>query len=204
GSSPQGSLVIDSVGTIYGAANFGGAAGYGVVYSLTPNAKGKWTEKLLHTFPGGKGGGHPTFGLTSDSAGNLYGIATNTDRNLDLVYQLSMDLQNKWNHTTIFRFSYPSSGEPDSAGGNVLIDPNGNAFGFGGGGKARQGTLYQLSQSAGKWIDTLLYSFTGISGGILPEGPPITDQNGNLYGVTVEGGKDCPGEGCGTVFEFAP
>src|SRR6202020_2154692 len=89
GADPQGSLVVKPAGaTIYGAAGGGGADGYGVVYSLTLNSKGQWAEKVLHTFSGGKAGGNPTFGLSSDPAGNLFGIALNTAKNMNLVYEL--------------------------------------------------------------------------------------------------------------------
>ncbi len=204
GSNPQGSLIVNPAGTtIYGAASYGGTLGYGVVYSLTLNAKGFWVEKVLYTFPGGTRGGNPRFGLSSDSAGNLYGIATKTTSKLDLVYQLSK-LQGKWTERTIFGFRYPSTGQPDGAGGNVFVNDAGSVFGFGGGGSAGRGTIYELTQSAGKWAETLLYSFVGNSGGVDPVGPPIMDANGKLYGVASSGGAGCFGNGCGTVFEFTP
>jgi uncharacterized repeat protein (TIGR03803 family) len=205
GSSPQGPLIVNPAGTtIYATASYGGSDGYGLVYSLTLNSEGQWIEKLPHVFPGGKGGGNPIFGLSTDSAGNLYGIATNTAKNLNLVYQLSSTSQGKWMERTIYRFNYLSSGQPDSAGGNVFVDQAGDVFGFGGGGSGGKGTIYKLSQPGGKWTETLLYSFVGTSGGVLPWGPPIMDGDGNLYGVTVEGGSGCSGDGCGVVFEFTP
>jgi uncharacterized repeat protein (TIGR03803 family) len=203
GASPEGSLVVDPAGTtIYGAAGFGGPSGYGVAFGLTLNAKKQWTEQVLFPFPGGNRGANPTFGLSSDSSGNLYGIATKTTIGLELVYQLSKS-QGKWTEKTIFSFRYPATGQPDGAEGNVFVDQGGNLLGLGDGGSARDGTIYELSQSQGKWTETLLYSFVGLSGGVLPLGPPIMDQSGNLYGVTTEGGSGCSGNGgCGVVFEF--
>ena len=203
GSNPQGSIVVSASGTaIYGAAGYGGADGYGVVYSLTLNSKGQWAERVLHTFPGGKAGGNPTFGLSSDPVGNLFGIALNTAKNMNLVYELLPNAKGGWTERTIYRFNYPRSGQPDGAGGNILVSQRGEAFGFGGGGSAGYGTIYELGESGGKWRESLLFTFEGASGGILPSGPPIMDANGNLYGVTVEGGSDCPGGSCGVVFEF--
>jgi uncharacterized repeat protein (TIGR03803 family) len=204
GSDPQGSLVVDPAGaTIYGAASYGGSDGYGVVYGLALNSKGRWTEKVLHTFPGGKSGGNPTFGLSSDSAGNLYGIATNTTSRFEMVYQLLPNSQHQWTERTIYHFNTQSSGQPDAAAGNVLIDQAGNVFGFGGGGKQGKGTIYELAESGGKWTEALLFAFQGYAGGTDPFGTPIMDANGNLYGVTTEGGAGCSGL-CGVVFEFAP
>ncbi|MGO9648946.1 MAG: choice-of-anchor tandem repeat GloVer-containing protein [Terriglobales bacterium] len=72
-----GPLVRDTAGNLYGNTYFGGAsrcngAGCGVVFKL--DATGK--ETVLHSFTGGADGGFPWAGLTMDSAGNLYGVAT--------------------------------------------------------------------------------------------------------------------------------
>jgi hypothetical protein len=121
---------------------------------------------------------------------------------MNLVYELLPNAKGGWTERTIYRFNYPRSGQPDGAGGNILVSQRGEAFGFGGGGSAGYGTIYELGESGGKWRESLLFTFEGASGGILPSGPPIMDANGNLYGVTVEGGSDCPGGSCGVVFEF--
>src|ERR1700683_4333901 len=53
-----------------------------------------------------------------------------------------------------------------------------------------------------------LHNFNGTTEGKTPEGALITDQNGNLYGVTqTGGGKNATcyqnvNNGCGTVFEL--
>jgi hypothetical protein len=81
-------------------------------------------------------------------------------------------------------------------------------FGFGRGGSGGEGTIFELKQSQGKWTESLLYSFIGLSGGAIPYGPPIEDSSGNLYGVTASGGSgggnECVSGGCGVVFEFTP
>lgn len=203
GAGPIGPLIVKPAGTtIYGVAGGGGTDGYGVVYSLTPNSKGRWAEKVLHTFPGGKAGGNPTFGLSSDPAGNLFGIATNTAKNMNLVYELSPNAKGEWTERTIYRFNYVRSGQPTGAEGNILVSQKGDAFGFGAGGSSEAGTIYELGESGGRWRESLLFTFGGVSGGILPFGPPTMDAKGNLYGVTLEGGSACPGGSCGVVFEF--
>src|SRR5581483_8585017 len=45
----------------------------GIVFELTPNQNGTWTEHILYTFQGGRDGGEPTGPLVLDAAGNLYG-----------------------------------------------------------------------------------------------------------------------------------
>lgn len=49
----------------------------------------------------------------------------------------------------------------------------------------------------------IIYSFQGGADGAKPVGSLITDKDGNLYGVTEEGGPK-KGEGPGTVFEITP
>jgi hypothetical protein len=39
-------LIFDHAGNLYGTAA-GGAEGWGVVYELTPNPDGSWTESVL-------------------------------------------------------------------------------------------------------------------------------------------------------------
>ena len=73
GGNPNGPLVMDATGNLYGTAAWGtlsgGGAGDGVVFKLEPSGK----ETVLYTFTGGVDGGGPDGGLTMDSHGDLYG-----------------------------------------------------------------------------------------------------------------------------------
>lgn len=71
GQEPYGGLL--RVGdTLYGTAEFGGAHGVGIIFSLA-ESDGTWTETVLHNFTGGAGGGYPTASPIADGKGNLYG-----------------------------------------------------------------------------------------------------------------------------------
>lgn len=75
GQNPQGGLLFDKGGSIYGADGAGGAGidcGCGVIYQLAPAANGQWIYKVLHSFDG-TDGALPNGSLVSDSNGNLYG-----------------------------------------------------------------------------------------------------------------------------------
>ena len=75
GIGPFGSLVRDQKGNLYGTTSGGGAYGYGTVFRLK-RVKGVWTEKILHSFKNHPGA-NPYGGLIFDSAGSLYGTASN-------------------------------------------------------------------------------------------------------------------------------
>jgi len=51
GNGPQGGLVLDQKGNLYGVTNSSGADNYGVVFELTPGAGGQWTELPLSGWP---------------------------------------------------------------------------------------------------------------------------------------------------------
>ena len=69
GAAPEGGLVRDGMGHLYGTTIGGGASGAGTVFKL--NKAGK--ETVLYSFKGGADGVSPEAGLIRDSAGNLYG-----------------------------------------------------------------------------------------------------------------------------------
>jgi len=75
GGNSTGTMIFDAAGNLYGPAYSGGAYGYGVVFKLTPNQNGSWTENAIYSFSGSDGAS-PKMALISDSAGNIYGITT--------------------------------------------------------------------------------------------------------------------------------
>ena len=64
--------------------------------------------------------------------------------------------------------------------------------------------LASVSIASAGWKEKVLYSFQGGIDGLTPAGGVVFDKDGNLYGVTNEGGSTCPSPGCGTVFQLAP
>src|ERR1700722_16663399 len=78
GYNPDGGLVADAAGNLYGTSPWGGpgtGAPYGLVYeiSLPSVPGGDWTKTVLYSFQGGPNDGATPFGtLVFDKAGNLY------------------------------------------------------------------------------------------------------------------------------------
>jgi len=75
GANPLAGVILDGVGNLYGTASES-VGGNGTVFELTPDAKGKWTERVLHQFDIGRGGGNPNAGLIFDAEDNLYGTTS--------------------------------------------------------------------------------------------------------------------------------
>jgi uncharacterized repeat protein (TIGR03803 family) len=83
GGIPNGGLILDASGNLYGTTAVGGDlscnAGYndgcGVAFKLAPPVKegGAWKETVLHTFTGGSDGIQPESGLFFGPFGLLYG-----------------------------------------------------------------------------------------------------------------------------------
>jgi len=69
GAGPLAGVIRDSSGNLYGTTEYGGRSGAGVVYKVDTTGK----EIVLHSFSGGADGGTPQAGVTSNSAGKLYG-----------------------------------------------------------------------------------------------------------------------------------
>jgi len=76
GSNPQGGLIADSAGNLYGTTCSGGSTGGGTVYEMSPPVPPdtKWTETVIYSFGAGRLDGFcPAGDLVFDRAGNLYG-----------------------------------------------------------------------------------------------------------------------------------
>ena len=72
GALPYAELVLDQTGNLYGTTSAGGTKEDGIVFQLSPNRDGSWTEKVLRWFSGADGK-LPFGGLIFDEVGNLYG-----------------------------------------------------------------------------------------------------------------------------------
>jgi hypothetical protein len=199
GVQPSSGLIADAAGNLFGVTATGGqmfGVGSGVVYELSPNGSGEWTEKVIHTFSGLQGGGEPFGNLVFDSAGNLYGTTSAGGAGSGVAFKLSPDGQGGWNETTIFQFgSYRGAGPT----GSLIFDSSGNLYGTAVLGGIGYGVVFELMpRASGAWAERVLYSFTGAQDGSEPSPGLLLDSSGNIYGETGLGGL----AGYGTIFEL--
>jgi uncharacterized repeat protein (TIGR03803 family) len=210
GFYPEGGLLFDASGNLYGTTTGGGAPGAGTVFELTPTANG-WSETVLYHFQGGTDGYYPDTSLVMDAAGNLYGTTLYGGTGpcavsgCGTVFELMPPVNGgSWTESILYSFQDGADGAFPSAG--VILDKFGNLYGTtGNGGNLAVcsgqgcGTAFELSAVSGVWTETTLYSFQGYpQDGATPVGLTM-DSNGNLYGATAWGGV----ADIGTIYELS-
>ncbi|MGA7220621.1 MAG: choice-of-anchor tandem repeat GloVer-containing protein [Candidatus Sulfotelmatobacter sp.] len=207
GDSPQGGLVFDAAGNLYGTTAYGGVDYLGNVFELTPASSGGWKYSVIYTFSYPEtGGAVPSGPLVVDSRGNLYGTAGGGD-GYGIIFELSPSSSGTWVETVLYSFQTETTGSRPQ--GPLVFDSAGNLYGTTySGGEFGYGTVFEAFAPAGSggWALTPLYSFSGRSDGKYPwYAGLIFDSAGNLYGTTSGGGHDsqCAG-GCGVVYELSP
>jgi hypothetical protein len=203
GDNPSGGLVGDSLGNLYGTVEFTGADGFGLVYELSPKAKGGWTYSVIYTFTGASDGAFPEGLLTFDSAGNLYGTTVgggpHGQPSLGAVFELSPDQNGHWAIVRTYSFTNGVDGSAPRSG--VVLDEAGNAYGTSSQGAAGYGAIFQLTPSGdASWRETTIHQFTyGADGGYPTTGLTL-DRKNNVYGSVQYGGTN----NTGYVFAFHP
>ncbi len=222
GAQPKAGMIFDQAGNLYGTTFAGGGNKSGTVFKLTPNDDGSWTEDVLHNFcsrPNCVDGAYSTAGLILDTKGNLYGTTeyggkrgscSPTISGCGVVFRLSPNGNGSWTETVLHHFSGGKDGGDSVAG--LVLDGAGNLYGTteqGGNLNDCSGTgcgvVFRLTPNAdGSWAEDVLHHFTGGDyGWPIPTGLTL-DQEGNLYGATLEGGSHRCGNGygCGVVFKL--
>jgi uncharacterized repeat protein (TIGR03803 family) len=222
GGQPNGPLIIDTQGNLYGTAD-------NLVFELSPVTGQKaWGEKILHQFCSQQNctdGNGPTGGLTYagassgapyDGSSPLFGATGGGgDKNGGTVFKLTNSSGN-WAEKVLYNFC--SEGGSDCTDGyvptgGVVLDVTGNLYGAtvqGGGNKFQTGGAGVIFEfSPGEGTETVLYRFcsgANCADGARPVGNLAMDAAGSIYGATVGGGAcDTGGQfGCGVIFKVLP
>jgi uncharacterized repeat protein (TIGR03803 family) len=213
GLSPQGGLLLDQKGNLYGTTSYGGVYGGGVVFKVTPEGK----ETVLYSFcaqgPPCTDGANPSAGLIFDQEGNLYGTTYRGGKDpfgcggygCGVAFKLTLEGKEKVLYSFCAQSGCPDGTQPDAG---VVFDRKGNLYGTAGGGAhlncdgyppAGCGVVFKLNPE-GK--ETVLYSFcaqTNCTDGAGPYGGLIVDRLGNLYGTAARGAYEA-----GVVFKLTP
>jgi len=221
---PQGNLILDSAGNLYGVTSGGGdskncASGCGTVYELVaPNkSQGTWTQKVLFNFTGaplatgGKNNGendgqNPMSGLAMDSSGNLYGTTTyGGTGGVGTVFELVRPKLSGglWTYDLVYTFLGQGNGAYPVGG--LTVGSKGVLYGTTVGGAPDDGTVFQLTPPAtagNPWSQTVLHRFVTAT-----EGSPqatLLLRGDILYGTTANVGNQNQYVAGNTVFSLVP
>jgi uncharacterized repeat protein (TIGR03803 family) len=205
GGNPQGNLILDAAGDLFGTTQFGGDVGfdggYGTVFKLvntgTVSAPAYTSAPtILWSFTDGADGAFPLSGLIRDAAGDLFGTTASTVFELVNTGTVSAPVYSGA-PTTLHTFTGGTDG--GTPVGSLAIDAAGRLFGTTVvGGDFGYGTVFEIANGT----LTTLVSFDGTNGNlhnpIFPRAGLIIDAAGDLFGTTGAGGT----YNQGTVFEL--
>ena len=206
GSGPQGALLRDPAGNLYGTTFFGGnndcaETGCGTIFRLTASG----AETIVHRFVQSDGA-IPAAGLIVDKAGNAYsttqlgGPYGCSGEGCGVIYKIDHTAK----LTVLYAFTGVSDGANPSA--ELIRDTAGNLYGTAYAGGTSDlclaneltigcGTVFKLDTTGKLHV---LHRFTGGNDGASPFAGLITDGAGNLYGTASFGGS----YDYGTVFKI--
>jgi uncharacterized repeat protein (TIGR03803 family) len=206
-SFPDSDVFVDTKGNIFGTGTGGGDVncndGCGGVFELVPQSGGSYKETVLHVFTGSPDGFQPEGGVLADSKGNIYGTTSSggnpgCDNNFGCgtVFELRKSAKGYREHV-IFRFNGQNGYQPVA---DLTIDSKDKLYGTTyNGGTDNSGIVFLLAREAGRWKETILYSFTG-QDGYGPDAVLTKDRKGGFFSNTAFGGAS----GQGTVFQLLP
>jgi uncharacterized repeat protein (TIGR03803 family) len=195
GHSPNGGVIADKSGNLYGTT-LGGGHGEGTVFRLAPDGQ----ETTLYAFNIKRDGAKPNAGLLADGSGNFYGtaISSHGTGHFGTVFKIAAD----GTETILHAFSGKNGSDGSHPYGALVADETGNLYGTtfkGGTLDCNCGTVFKLAPDGS---ETMLYAFPGNKSGdgSNPYAGVVADSGGNLYGATYTGGGAC---NCGTIFRIA-
>jgi uncharacterized repeat protein (TIGR03803 family) len=163
-------------------------------------------HSVIFSFSQHNGAG-PVGGLIVDRAGRLFGVTQAGGAfGKGTVFRLIPPEpgHTAWTETVLYSFGTTTNDGASPAGG-LVRDKAGNLYGTtAAGGASLFGTVFKLApptSSSRYWSETILHNFGATNqDGSDPVGSLAVGANGNIYGLTFEGGS----ANKGTVFEMAP
>ncbi|MGD0139259.1 MAG: choice-of-anchor tandem repeat GloVer-containing protein [Tepidisphaeraceae bacterium] len=181
GSSPQGGVISDAAGNLYGAALEGGPCNEGTVYELNRSTDTIVPLASFNDNIGGPNTGeYPRGRLMADAAGNLYGTTSQGGPGVGgTIFKLNLGTGTL---TTLVSFNGVNGIGPSLK----FNDQGGNLYGTTSGDQLNNyGTIFKLSESTGK--STVLASFS-IGSSLQYPTDIVPYAPGYIYGTANGGG----------------
>ena len=187
GAKPYGNLLKASNGLFYGLTSAGGAGNKGCIFSFNMT-----TSERVKLVDFTDSSGYAPYGsLVAGNDGKLYGM-TSAGGSFGYGSIFSFNPADMA-FERIFSFDGKSGASPF---GNLFLASDGHFYGMtSAGGSTGHGTVFSYNPTTKAY--SLLYSFDGTNGA-LPYGSLVQANDGKLYGLAFEGGKN----GKGTIFYY--
>ncbi len=222
GTNPNGHLILDSAGNLYGTTSAGGANDGGIAFKLSPApANAAWTLDVLSNFcfrkyracklPSSPASGlsyaGAENGMPYDGVSPLYGTTrSGGPSDNGTAYRLVLK-DGQWSQKLVYGFCSEMGCTDGGLPGSLLVDSAGYLYGTAyDGGSGFQGTAFQLAPGGHPWTETVLYNFCSIDGCLDGRNPgTLVSGDGfkHLSGIGG-GGKNCDKSPyCGTLFQIA-
>lgn len=216
GSFPRGALtyqgsqsgaLYDGVSPLYGSTASGGNnSGLGTAYELVRHHKNV-TQTVLYTFCSlakCSDGAQPSGALLPDGSGNLYGTAGDDIDGHGVLFELSPH-SGHYTNTMLHKFCSSSGcADGDTPRDGLVSDGEGDIIGatWRGGTHDGNGVLFKVIPSGENSQESVIYDFCAAANcadGAWPMGYIAVAPNGDLYGVTTNGGNDNDDDGTAFV-----
>ena len=191
GASPQGSLVQDTNGVLYGVTGYGGANCGGTVFSVTTNGVLTILRHLTYSE-----GANPV-ALTAASDGAFYVTAQNgSTNNAGAILKINTD----GTDFTVLHAFFSDPADGWSPQGRLLERGDGWIYGVtGGGGISNVGTIYRIGTNGSDYVVVRSLGL-GAHDAATPYGGLQEGLDGALYGVSIKGGLF----GAGAAYRLDP
>jgi uncharacterized repeat protein (TIGR03803 family) len=190
GNSPYGSLIQGRDGNFYGMTNLGGLYGRGTVFKITPAG----VETLLWSFGNGNDGSNPYGSLIEGSDGNFYGMTYIGGVNQGYVggvYQGGTVFKITPAGVETVLWSFGNGNDASMPYGNLVQGSDGNFYSMTyQGGAYGKGAVFMITPAG---AETVRWSFGGSGDGAHPTGSLTLANDGNFYGMTIDGGANDEG-----------
>jgi uncharacterized repeat protein (TIGR03803 family) len=191
GAYPYAGLTLGADGKFYGAAQGGGANGYGTVFQVTTN--GSLTTLFSFNYANGA---FPDAAVIQGRDGNFYGATYSGGAGgYGTIFQLTPG----GTLTTLASFNSTNGAFPVGA---LVQGTDGSFYGTTStGGVGGEGTVFKVTTDG--TLTTLVW-FDGLNGST-PQAALVQATNGIFYGTTAYGGNgynSTAGGGYGTVFQL--
>ena len=141
GYFPQGGVLRDAVGNLYGVTLHDSDDWAGMVFELDTNGGMNW----IHNFVWGSTDGmYPVAGLAFDSTGDLYGTTPSGGAHgYGVVFKLTLGVDGQWSERLLHAFANHPGANPQAG---LVLDAAGNLYGTTvGDGSTTFGSVFEIT-----------------------------------------------------------